>query len=74
MLLISIFVGKIRINFHDKKMTEEIYDKLLEKYKNSAFQILKIGKAFSNFDFNSTVRKKIHLAVPWNYNTNSNNM
>ena len=44
-------------------MTEKIYDNLLEKHKNSVFQILKIGKAFSDFDFNSTVRKKIHLVV-----------
>ena len=27
------------------------------------FQILKIGKAFSHFDINSTIRKKIHLVV-----------
>ena len=40
-------------------MTQKMYDNLLEKYKNSAFfQILKICKAFSNFDFNSTIRKK----------------
>ena len=31
---------------------------LQEKYKNIVFQILKIYKAFSNFDYNSTVRKK----------------
>ena len=63
MLVISIFVGKIKLNFHYKKMTEKMYDKLLEKHKNSVFQILKIGKAFSHFDFNLTVRKKIHLIV-----------
>ena len=28
--------------------------------KNSVFQILKICKSFTNFDFNSTSRKKIH--------------
>ena len=39
-------------------MTEKIYDSLQEKYKSSVFQILKICKAFSNFDFNSTIRKK----------------
>ena len=40
-------------------MTEKMYDKLLEKYKNnSVFQILKIGITFSHFDFNSTIRKK----------------
>ena len=39
-------------------MTEKMYDKLLEKYNNSVFQILKVCKAFSNFDFNSTIRKK----------------
>ena len=31
---------------------------LQEKYKNIVFQILKIYKAFSNFDYNSTIRKK----------------
>ena len=34
-----------------------------EKHKNSVFQILKICKAFSNFDYNSTIRKKIHWLV-----------
>ena len=63
MLLISIIVGKIRLNFHYKKMNEKMYDKLLEKHKNNVIQILKIGKAFSHFDFNSTIRKKIHLVV-----------
>ena len=38
-----------------------MYDKLQGKYKNSVFQILKICKAFSNFDFNLAIRKKI----PW---------
>ena len=58
MLVISIFVGKIRLNFHYKKMTEKMYDKLLGKYENSVFQILRIGKAFSHFDFNSIIKKK----------------
>ena len=58
MLVISIFVGKIKLNFHYKKMTEKMYDKLLEKHKNSVFQILKIGKAFSHFDLNLTIGKK----------------
>ena len=35
-----------------------MYDKLPEKHKNSVFDIIKIGKAFSHFDFNSTIRKK----------------
>ena len=39
-------------------MTEEKYGNLQEKYENSVFQILKIYKAFSNFDDNSTIRKK----------------
>ena len=60
MLVFSIFVGKIKLNFHYKKMTEKIYDKLLEKYKRGVFQILKIGKAFSHFDLNLT---KMHLVV-----------
>ena len=63
-LVISIFVGKIELNFHYKKMTEKMYHKLIEKYKDSVFQILKIGKAFSNFGLNLTIRKKIHLVVP----------
>ena len=41
-------------------MSENIYDNLQGKYKNSVFQILKIYKAFSNFDFNLVIRKKIH--------------
>ena len=44
-------------------MTEKMYDNLQEKYKNSVFQILKIRKAFSNFDFNSAIRKKIQWVV-----------
>ena len=63
MLIISIFVGKIKLNFQYKKMTEKMYYNLLEKYNNSVFLILKIYKAFSNFDFNSTIRKKIHWVV-----------
>ena len=39
-------------------MTEKMYDNLQEKYISNAFQILKICKAFSNFDFISTIRKK----------------
>ena len=38
-------------------MNEKMYDNLQEKYKNSIFQILNICKAFSNFYFNSTIRK-----------------
>ena len=40
-------------------MTDKMYDNLQEKYKISVFQILKICKAFSNFDSNSTIQKKI---------------
>ena len=46
-----VFVGKINLNFYYKKMTEKMYDNLQEKYISSVFQILKICKAFSNFDF-----------------------
>ena len=53
-----VFVGKIKFNFHYKKMTEKMYDNLQKKYESSVFQILKICKAFSNFDFNLTIRKK----------------
>ena len=42
-------------------MTEKIYDKLLNK--RNVFQISKIGKAFSHFDFDSTIWKKIYLVV-----------
>ena len=31
---------------------------LQEKYKNIVFQILKVYKEFSNFDYNSRTRKK----------------
>ena len=40
-----------------------MYDNFHEKYKNSVFQILKICKAFNNFDFNSTIKKKIHWYI-----------
>ena len=33
-----------------------MYNNLQDKYKNSVFQILKICKAFRDFDFNSTIR------------------
>ena len=46
------------LNFHYKKMTKKMSNKLLEKHKNSVFQILKIGKASSHFDFTSTIGKK----------------
>ena len=55
-----VFVDKIKLNFYYKKMTEKMYDSLQEKYKKSVFHILKIYKAFSNFDFNATITKKIH--------------
>ena len=44
-------------------MTEKMYYNLRKKYNNSVFLILKIYKAFSNFDFNSTTWKKIHWVV-----------
>ena len=67
MIGIAVFVGKIRLNFHYKKMTKKMHGKLLEKHKNSVFQILKIGKAFSHFDFNSRIRKKntLDFAIIW---------
>ena len=39
-------------------MTEKMCDNLQEKYIGSVFKILNIYKAFSNFDFNSTITKK----------------
>ena len=44
-------------------MTEKMYDNLKQKYKKNVFQILKLCKKFRKFDFNSTIRKKIHWAV-----------
>ena len=44
-------------------MTEKMYHNLRETYRESVFQILKISKAFSNFDFNSTIKKKLHWIV-----------
>ena len=44
-----------------------MYNNLQEIYKNSVFQILKILKAFSNFDFNLAIRKNaLGCAVTWN--------
>ena len=34
MLVISTFVGKIKLNFHYEKMTKNMWDMLLEKHKN----------------------------------------
>ena len=61
--ILLIFVGKITLNIHYKKMTKKMCDNLQEKYKKSVFQILKICKAFSNFDFSSTIMKKILWVV-----------
>ena len=35
-----------------------MHGNLQEKYKSIVFQVLKIHKAISNFDYNSTIRKK----------------
>ena len=35
-----------------------MYNNLQEKYKDNVFQILKIWKAFSNYDFNLAIRNK----------------
>ena len=44
-----------------------MYENLQGKYKNSVFQILKIRKALSNFDFNLTIREKnvLACAIVW---------
>ena len=44
-----------------------MYDNFQEKYISSVFQILKIYKAFSNFDFNLAIRKKktLGFAIVW---------
>ena len=57
------FLGKIKLNFQYKKITEKMYYNLLEKYNISLFLILTLCKAFSNFGFNLTIRKKIHWVV-----------
>ena len=44
-------------------MTKKMYDNLKKKDKDSVFQILEIYKALSSFDFNSTIRIKIHWVV-----------
>ena len=41
-----------------KRCLKKMYGNLQEKYKNIVFQSLKIYKAFSNFDYNWTIRKK----------------
>ena len=45
-------------------MTEKMYNNLLQEiYKNSVLLILKECKALRNFDFISTIRKKIYGVV-----------
>ena len=39
-------------------MIEKMYGNLQEKYENIVFQILKTYKAFSDFDYNPTIRKE----------------
>ena len=51
------FLGKIRLNFYYNKMTKKMYSKLLEKHKNSVFQILKIGKAIQPFTILILIRQ-----------------
>ena len=53
---LSVFVGKIKLNFYYKKITDKMYDNMKGKYKNNVFQILKICKVFNSFDFSSTIR------------------
>ena len=40
-----------------------MYENLQGKYKNSVFQILKIRKALSNFDFNFIITEKLYWVV-----------
>ena len=43
-----------------------MYRNFQEIYKNIAFQILKIYKALSNFDYNSTIGKNtLDCAIVW---------
>ena len=58
-----VFIGKIKLNFHYKKMTEKMYNNLQEIYKYSVLLILKKCKVLRDFNFISTIRKKIHWVV-----------
>ena len=59
-----VFISKIKLNFHYKKMAEKMYNNLLQEIcKNNVLLILKECKALRNFDFISTIRKKIHWVV-----------
>ena len=59
-----VFIGKIKLNFHYKKMTEKMYNNLLQEiYKNNVLLILKECKALRNFEFISSIIKKIHWVV-----------
>ena len=64
-LVLSIFVGKIKLNFYYKKMSECIT--ICRRNIKIVFsKILKIYKAFSNFDFDSTIREKtLIFAIVW---------
>ena len=63
MLVISVFVGKTKLNFHHKIMTKKMYGNLHEICESRVFKILEICKVFSNFNFNLTIREKIHLVA-----------
>ena len=59
-----VFIGKIKLNFHYKKMTEKMYNNLLQEiYKNNVLLILKECTALRNFEFISSIIKKIHWVV-----------
>ena len=72
MLVISSFVGKIKLNFQYKTMTKKMYYNLLQKYKKSVFQILKIklhkNMTFPIEDFFRTcdqIRRKLRIWSHW---------
>ena len=53
-------------NFYYKRWLKKMYGNFQEIYKNNAFQILKIYKALSNFDYNSTIGKNtLDCAIVW---------
>ena len=42
-----VFVDKVILNFHYKKITKKMYDNLQQEYKISVFQILKYANCFA---------------------------
>ena len=60
-----VFVGKIKLNFHYKKMNGKYMTIYRRNIKIAFFRFQKYGKRFSNFDINSAFREKTHWVVQW---------